>query len=73
MITCDEIVNTAVVPTKITSTKTAPTKSDSTSFYILVAFLLITIAFMINIIIYLKKRQAKQKHYQIASQIENSK
>ena len=45
VITCDEIVETAkAVPIKTVPTKTVPTKSNSTNFYILLAFLSITTA-----------------------------
>ena len=55
VVICDEIIeetktiptkctSTKTIPTKSTSTKAIPTKSTSTNFYILLAFLLITIA-----------------------------
>ena len=55
VIVCDKIIKT---------TKTFPTKSTSTYIYILLTFLLITIALLIavNIYCYLKKYWAKQKH-----------
>ena len=45
MFTCDEIIDmTKSILTKIVPGKTVPTKSNSKKFYILLAFLLITIA-----------------------------
>ena len=47
---------------KINSNKTILTKITSTSFYILLAFLLITIALVIPVSIYLIKHRSKQKY-----------
>ena len=61
----DEIIySRKAVPTKINSTKTVPEKSTSTSFYILLASVLITITLLkaVNIYCYLIKYQMKQKH-----------
>ena len=65
VITCDEIIKT----TKISSTETFssrafPTKEISTNFYILLAFLSMTIALFIvvSIYCYLVKYRKKQKH-----------
>ena len=53
---CDEIVEeTKTVLTKITLTKTVSTNSTSTNFYILLAFLLTTIALLITASIHLIK------------------
>ena len=67
--TCDDIVEKA----KITSAKAVLTTCTSTNFYILLAFLLITIALLIAVSIYcyLIKYEAKQKpllpcHYTIS-------
>ena len=51
MITCDEIMDMA----KSTSTKIVPTKINSTNFYILLAFLLVTLALRTAAKIYLIK------------------
>ena len=48
--------------TKTTPTKAISTKSTSTNFYVLLIFLLITIALFIAVSIYLIKYKAKQKH-----------
>ena len=74
VIKCDQIIKeTKTVPIKSTSIKTVLTKCTSTNFYILLAFLLITIALLIlgSICCYLIKYQAKQKpslpcHYTIS-------
>ena len=54
-VTCDEIIDT---------TKTVPRKSTSTSFYILLAFFLITIVLLMAVKAYgyLIKYKVKQKH-----------
>ena len=58
VITSDEIIKeTKIFPR--TSTKIIPTKS---TFYVLLAFSLITIALLITISIYLINHQSKQKH-----------
>ena len=60
VITCDEIIDT----TKSTSTKPVSAKSTSTDFYILLTFLLITIALLMAFSIYwcFIKCWTKQKH-----------
>ena len=60
---CDETIETKTVPTKSISTKASLTKSTSMDFYILLAFLLITIALLIAVSIYcfFIKYQTKQK------------
>ena len=58
VITCNEIIGTI----KTVPTKTVLTKITSTSFYILLAFLLTAIALLITISIYWIKYRAKQKH-----------
>ena len=62
IIEATKIISTKTIPAKSASTKTIPTKSISINFYILLAFLLITIALLISISIYLIKHQSKQKH-----------
>ena len=46
----------------IEETKTIQTKNTSRNFYILLSFLLITMALLIAIIIYVIKQESKQKH-----------
>ena len=60
VITRDKVIDT----TKRILTKTVPTKSNSKNFYILLTFLLVTIAFIIAVSIYcyLIKYRAKEKH-----------
>ena len=53
VVMCDEIIE---------KTKTVPTSSTSTYFYILLTFLLITIALLIIVSIHLIKHRSKQKH-----------
>ena len=56
----DEIIDaTKTFPTKSTLTKTVLTNSNSTNFYISLAFLLIIIALLKAVNIYLIKNQAK--------------
>ena len=70
VITCGEIIETTItvptttVPTKSTSTKTVPVTCKTENFYILFAFLLITITVLIVVSIYcwFIKYRAKQKH-----------
>ena len=63
VVECDEIIDTTkTIPPKSTSTKNVPIKSTLTNFYILLAFLLITIALLIAVNIYLIKHQSKQKN-----------
>ena len=50
------------VPTEGISTKTIPTKSTSPNVYILLAFLLITLALLIAISIYVIKHRLTQKY-----------
>ena len=78
MIMCDEIIEsydeeTKTIPTNFNE-KTATYKMQN--FYILLAFLLITIALLIvvNIYYYLIKYRAKKKiYYHFTSQITNQK
>ena len=56
VVICNEIIEETI------KTKTIQTKSTSTNFYILLSFLLITIALLIAIGIYLVKQWSKQKH-----------
>ena len=76
VVICNEIIEeTKAIPTKSTSTKTVPTKSTSKFFYILLAFLLITITLLIAISIYLIKHQSKQKHllpYRVTSNLKET-
>ena len=63
VVMCDQIIEEAkTIPTKSTLTKTIPPKTTATNLYILLAFLLITIASLITISIYLAKHWSKQKH-----------
>ena len=59
--------------TKTVLTKTVLTKSTLTNFYILLAFLLIIITFLIDVCIYcyLIKYKSKQKHLLLLSQMTN--
>ena len=62
---CGEIIEeTKTLPAKSTLTKTVLIKCTSANFYILLAFLLITIVLLITVSIYcyLIRYQAKQKH-----------
>ena len=70
VISCDEIME----ETKRTLTETVPTKTIllKSSFYILLAFLLTTIALMITVSIFLIKQRAKQK-YLLPYDITNNK
>ena len=75
LVICDEIIEeTKTIPTKTIPTKPSLTKCTSTNFYILLAFLLITIELLMDVTIYcyLIKDQAKQKslltcHYTISA------
>ena len=78
VVSCDEIIDTTksilakTVSMKTVTTKTIPIKSNSKNFYVLLAFLLITIAFLIAVSIYCYfiKYPAKEKYYcHITSQI----
>ena len=68
VIMCDEIIDALAKSyddtAKSTSTKTVPAESTSTNFYILLTFLLITIALFIAISVYccFIKYRVKQKH-----------
>ena len=75
VIVCDEIIeetktvlskstSTKTIPTNSTLTKNVPTKVMSTNIYMLLAFLLITIALLLAVIIYcfFIKHRAKQNH-----------
>ena len=56
LITCDGIKETTkTVPTGSTSAKTVPAKINSTNFYIILTFLLITVTFFITVSIHLIK------------------
>ena len=74
VIICDEIIKeTKAIPAKRTSTKTVLTKCTSTNFYILLAFLSLTIALLIAVSSYccFVKYQAKQnsllpQHYAVS-------
>ena len=74
-ITCDEIIESYDEETKTIlinfNEKKATCKTQN--FYILLAFLLITIALLIGISIYcyLIKYRAKQKHHHFMLQIKN--
>ena len=69
LIMCDEIIEV----TKTALTKTVRTKCTSKHFYILLTFLLITIALLIAVSIYcyLIKYGAKQKHLLTYPDISN--
>ena len=63
VVECDEIIDTTkTIPPKCTSTKNVSAESTLTNFYILLAFLLITIALLIAVNIYLIKHQSRQKN-----------
>ena len=65
IITCDETTDaTKTVPTKSTLIKSVPTKTTLTNFYILLAFLLITVALLLAVsnYCYQIKHRSKQKH-----------
>ena len=64
VIMCDEIVGTTKsILTKTVPTKTVPAKSYSKSFYLLLAFLLVTIALLlvVSIVLLLDKTSNKKK------------
>ena len=70
VVECDEIIDTTkTIPPKSTSTKNVSAKSTLTNFYILLAFLLITIALLIAVNIYLIKHRSKQEH--LYNQLKN--
>ena len=61
VIACNEIIEeTVTFPTKSIPTKTVPTNGTLTSFYILLAFLSITISSLITVSICMIKYSAKQ-------------
>ena len=63
VVMCDEIIDTTKdTSTKTILTKTVPTKYNLTNFYILLSFLLTTIALMIAVSVYHIKCQSKQRH-----------
>ena len=67
---CDDIIESQVEEANFNEKKAA---CKTQNFYILLAFLLISIALLIAVSIYcyLIKYQAKQKHYHLTSQITN--
>ena len=71
VVICDEIIDTK----KTVQTKSLATKSTSTNFYVLLPFLLITVALLIAVSIcccFIKYRaRNKSIYYRITSQITN--
>ena len=64
MITRDEIIEeTKNISTKTVPTKTILAKNTSTNFYILIAFLLITIALLVTVSIRLIKLEQNKNIY----------